>query len=60
MTKVIELEGRIVTIRFKQIEINGQEVVTPGEIAVQDRPLHAESDSTLPVTPPLTRPQKTE
>lgn len=36
MTKVIELEGRTVTIRFKMIEINGLNITVPGRIEVSD------------------------
>ena len=36
MTKVIELEGRTVTIRFKNIEINGLNITVPGQIEVSD------------------------
>lgn len=60
MTKVFELEGRKVTVHFKQIEINGQEVVTPGLIEVADIPYRGVSDQITQATSPQTRPQELE
>lgn len=60
MSKVFELEGRMVTVHFKQIEINGNQVLTPGLIEVTDLPYQAVPAPSLEVLTPQTRPQALE
>lgn len=38
MMKRLEIDGRIVTVYPKRIEINGEEVVTQGEVLIELQP----------------------
>lgn len=42
MHTLIELEGRLISIETKEIEINGNPVLTPGKIVVYNPPLVTE------------------
>lgn len=39
MIKTLELDGRIVTVYPKKIEINGNEVIAPGKVVVEWLPV---------------------
>lgn len=38
MMKRLEIDGRIVTVYPKKIEVNGEEVVTQGEVLIELQP----------------------
>lgn len=42
MHKIIELEGRLIAIETKEIEINGNPILTPGKIMVYHPPMAQE------------------
>lgn len=38
MMKRLEIDGRIVTVYPKSVEVNGQEVITQGEVSIESVP----------------------
>lgn len=42
MHKIIELEGRLIAIETKEIEINGNRILSPGKIMVYHPPMAQE------------------